>query len=1137
MFGMSALAGAFFASCSDPEAAMDSVPYDRVLTPLNFEAEIVASVGTDVLFTWNGMQNADAYQLEVFEAVVTADGDKEVVSAPDYENAAPFATFEVAPDNIPYTVHDLTVDKSYYARLRGISSSIGASHWVYLEKPVATAAVRSLLNPTVVTRTASSVAIKWDAASDKSDLTSVRVETVDAEQGAEPEVIALSAAEIEACTKTVEGLDAATEYKFTLLFGKSGSRGVVTAWTRPETGNATRVTSTSALYNAIKDATGEVKLLVAYNDGAEYDMTGVLTDSATGGVTALTVGCDLYIYGETTEEGKKPIITNVEFSLAGNAGVLHLEDLALNGKKNAGATVSVASAPHLSAVELVNCELYDYTKGIYSTAAGVTTDVDKLLFKGVYAHDINADGSAGGDFIDARSAGMHNDIEVVNSTFYACARTFLRVSDNAKGNKIAVKNCTFNYVTATNTSSNNSGIFHVRETSETKEIVCSNCLFMNMYNDAEPADGGWVRIARNNATQSYAPACDHIYYYNVGNVFLTTQAVVPQTGETFAATDWRELGADPCVNSAAGKLYLTDAVIAANRIGDPRWWNATEPVVVRETELQVVTEPTVWDFTDKTKFDTESITANTIIENIRIYAPAEVVMSQGISFANAAVVGSNGIPSSSALGFVTTGVGAVEVTTADGGYNASVQLLVGTDRYTMLADGQTHKVVLGDLTGQNDIYVLAGSAVTITKVAWTDDLTPEATVETLAAPVVSFTPNRIDEGNPDGTAVVASWPAVENAASYDVTFRKQTTTVTTPSFTISAADAAAMAVGEYEISVVARPVATSSKYAASEAGTAVFSVRKVVVGGEVTLDWNFASAEWAAVMADLIAAGSTGMTDYDQTVDGLRVYSGGSSMRAGEGYFQTGGKGNASGRAFSFTAPASGTLKVTASNTGGSDDMSRMVTVQLGDDDVNVLSQPGGYASGTQEPVSFDITVDGPTTVYIYPTGNGLRFYHIEYTYIAEGGAAGPQLWDFASDAWAAVIAEVAALGSDGSTTLDVEVDGLRVVAGGSNIRANEAGYFQPNGGGSTTKRCFSFTATTAGTLKVTTSNTSGSADMNRMVKVQTGEDAANTQEKAAGFGSDDRQAVEFDINVSEATTVYIYPTGGLRFYSIEFIP
>ena len=70
-----------------------------------------------------------------------------------------------------------------------------------------------------------------------------------------------------------------------------------------------------------------------------------------------------------------------------------------------------------------------------------------------------------------------------------------------------------------------------------------------------------------------------------------------------------------------------------------------------------------------------------------------------------------------------------------------------------------------------------------------------------------------------------------------------------------------------------------------------------------------------------------------------------------------------------------GKLVVYASQTGDSEDLKRMVTVKVGDGEPESL--PGGYkSSGGPVPVEFDIPAG---TVKIYPTGNALRFYKIEF--------------------------------------------------------------------------------------------------------------------------------------------------------------
>ena len=251
----------------------------------------------------------------------------------------------------------------------------------------------------------------------------------------------------------------------------------------------------------------------------------------------------------------------------------------------------------------------------------------------------------------------------------------------------------------------------------------------------------------------------------------------------------------------------------------------------------------------------------------------------------------------------------------------------------------------------------------------------------LAAPAVKFTPAKVTKG--DQTEVTASWEAVEGAASYDVSFNGGASeNVTGTSYTIAAATVAGLAAGEYTISVVANPADASAQ--ASDAGTAKLTVAEASTPGGDDFAWDFSSPAFSDLIARLTAAGSIGLTDLDETIDGLRIFSGGSHFRGGTSsgvsYIQTGGKG---------TASASGKLKVVASNTGSSAATDgRAVTVQIGDDAAGAQSKEAGTGSGDPTTCEFDITVTGETTVYIYSTINGLRFYSIEY--VSDGGGSTP---------------------------------------------------------------------------------------------------------------------------------------------------
>ena len=1115
---------------------IDTIELNRALTPLEFKASVIASKGTDVEFSWEAMEGTEKYTLQLFAAAEDAEGN---TVAPNYDEASPIETYIVLPEEIPFVVENLPVDESFYARVRGHKTNVEDSHWAVLEKDFSTYPVRSNLYPKAIERGTDYIVIEWNAAEDKADLTTVRVAPV---MGGEEKVVELTSADKNACNKKIEGLVACTDYRIELIYGKAGSRGVTTAWTRPSTEGTNLVESVDAIVNAITGTIGDVKLRLAYNDGVPYDLPSVAA-----------IQCNLYLYGETTGDGKKPIISGLDIQPAGSVTAIHIEDLVLDGAVNAvpgseakGHIVTFTANNSIGALEIINSEIYGYTKGLaYNNVAGANCDVFKL--EGVYVHDVNADGKVGGDFIDFRN-GVLPSISVKNSTFSMCARTFFRISDNADCGDVLVENCTFNMVTATATSSNNAGIFGIRTKTTPSSIVCKNNVFLNEISDGEDqsdASKCFVRLVRNSSDTN-APVCSGNYFFNVGAGWFVSAATDIAGGAFSEAAALAEGGQilteDPCVNSLANKLYLnTTSDISAKKVGDPRWWNAQQPIVIRATELTLESEPRVWDFTVKSKFDTESLVKPTIIDNVRIYGtaevPAEVVMGEGVKFSKGAMVNAEGEPEYSAVGVLTEGYGAIVVTAQGESGIETMQVLAGGDRYTILADGEPHKVGLGDLAGENNIYVLASSAVTLTKVEWTKDLTPDQTVFPLAKPAITLSATSLDEGTAE--AVTVSWAAVENAASYVLTGLGQSLTFTADQpleLAVPAEQVAVLPVGEYEITLTAYPVETSNKYSASETATATFKIKKVVLGGEVTLTWDFASAAWADA---LTAIGTSDNTAVDLTVDGLRVYAGGEKMKAGTNYIQMGGKSAGQTRLFIFTAPASGTLKVWSSNTGSSEDLNRLVTAANGADDVadttTAQTNPGGTPSNVDPTVStFDIDITKGNQVFIYPQVNGLRFYKIEYTYVQAAPKA-HYVWDFATPDWVAKLVEI---GTSGKSDVDITVEGLSVLSGGGSIKASDttAGqyYIQPGGKGDANKRYFKFIAPGSGTLKVWSSNTGGSADDTRKVAVQQGEDASTLVEKSGGSPSGETPT-ENEFTVEEGE-VRIWASGNaLRFYKFEY--
>ena len=420
----------------------------------------------------------------------------------------------------------------------------------------------------------------------------------------------------------------------------------------------------------------------------------------------------------------------------------------------------------------------------------------------------------------------------------------------------------------------------------------------------------------------------------------------------------------------------------------------------------------------------------------------------------------------------------------------------------------------------------------------------------LAAPVVKLAPAKVTKG--DQTAVMASWDAVDGAASYAVSFDNAAAeTVTATSYTIAVATVAALAVGDYTISVVANPAEASAQ--ASDAGTAKLTVADASTPGGDNFAWDFADAGFDSYYA---AIGEANVSDYNDTWNGLSIVAGGGSIKVGTNsslgvrYIQPGGAGSNSKRYLKFTATAPGTLTVKVSNTGSSEDLTRMVTVEVGG---VPESQPGGFSSNDPQTLTFEVKSAGD--VVIYPTGNGLRFYSVEYVSGSSGGDTGTAYaWgaDDLTAVWAGFAnstgdINAAALASM-TATADLKADadgftykGLSFLFGGgkfkfgenNNAAGTKATRFQYGGTGSVTKACVSFVVDAPGTLVVEAVSSSSSADRALAVSV---DDTELTPQNALGSGA---TLLTFDCSsAANGSKISIYSkNSGINVFSITWTP
>jgi hypothetical protein len=187
---------------------------------------------------------------------------------------------------------------------------------------------------------------------------------------------------------------------------------------------------------------------------------------------------------------------------------------------------------------------------------------------------------------------------------------------------------------------------------------------------------------------------------------------------------------------------------------------------------------------------------------------------------------------------------------------------------------------------------------------------------------------------------------------------------------------------------------------------------------------------------------------------------------------------------------------------------------------------PGGTPSNADPTVNEYSVKAGK--VYIYTTG-ALRIYKVEVSYMTGPAPKVDLVWDFSGADWQAEFAKLGESGKDLEILWNLTIDGLNFSSTLKNRYTAKA--LQIAGGGSKTERVLTFDIPADGTVKVWSSNTGSSEDLNRKVVVASGEEEG--VELPGGTPSNaDPTVNEYSV---KAGKVYIYTTGALRIYSVEF--
>jgi len=1096
---------AVLAGCAKKEfKEVTELSLKRCLEPQNLSARVDAATGDKVTFSWDVNKDVDGYLLTVYT-------DEEMTEFED--------SWNLAADEIPVTIR-LTADQKYWFTVQAFRvDSEGApiestvSNVAVFDGNIKTYAVKDNLYLEVTGRTETSVSLAWsNEVEDYEEVTELNAVPVKGGKTVKKE---LSADEKTAAAATVTGLEPSTEYQITLFY-MSASRGTKDTWTKAEKGTATLITDEAGLKTAVA-AGGDYYL--AYSD-TPYSMG-----------TAKPVA-SLSLVGELGPDGEKPVVAGkVELTadLAESGANLFFENIKFDGTANSRIVEHTGGSPVVNTVKFVNCEITNFMAGLFYGNNDNVVKIQNITFDSCDMYGILG---SGGDAFDIRKTTEIDEIVFLNNTIYDGIRTMFRIdaSDAIKIGKITFENNTVKNV-ATMDDGNNRGFFAVRVE---HEMSLKNNLFLWEDGGKTGEDVDKAQLFQDNANTVLPTlnASGNYSYANGKDFFKKLSA---------AEAGFKVMNVDPCYNSKGNFFQLAAQDLIEGKVGASKWWIS---YVEKPEDLtqNVITEAHTWNLQDASLFAGEVKNSRVRDELLLVGTEATPMNADGaINFLSATPLSRKGYPVEGYAAFKIDAPGSVDLLVADAAKTgASVVVALGDDNGIEVKGGVAassagvQKVVIPKVDGEGTVYLYANGAISLTKLAWSEDVL--ALNKVLATPKPVVEPVTLTEG--EETAVTVTWEAIDNAASYVVVFNKKSYPAQTElSFTVAAEDVAALKPGLYNFTVQALPREGDIYYVKSETGTASIAIQPK--GGEkpveVTLSWNFSDSDWIAKFESVFTAKNANQAvSFD--LNNLYIVDGGGSLKynnSGDVYFiQMGGAGTASKRAFQFDAPAGGTLKVWATNTGDSEATDR--TVEVAVDGAAIDSKPAGYPKkdGPHE-LEFAITAGG--RVAIYGPVNGLCFYKIEFTYTTGGVTPIEYDWNFSDSDWIAKF-ESTFTAKNANQNVSFDLNNLFIVDGGGSLKYNNNGdvyFIQMGGAGTASKRAFQFDAPAGGTVKVWATNTGDSEATDRTVEVAV--DGVAVDSKPAGYPKKDGpHELEFAITAGGRVAIY-GPVNGLCFYRINY--
>ena len=848
------------ASCSDQFEEVTDISLTRCLQPLNLSAKV--SQGQNVTFGWDVSKDAESYLLEIYS---------------DEAMTEPVFTEEIDPANVPVT-KCLDVDMEYWFRVQSRNSRKDDSKWAVYAKSIKTFAVKSNLYMELAGRDANSISLAWTP-----DPEVDRIEYC-VNGAEETQIYELSAEDIAAGTASITNLTPSTEYDLVLYFS-SANRGEVVAWTMPDPNGLTVVTTSAALAQGITDGAN----MLLKMEGSPYTIGA---DLAKG----LDASKGFKIYGEGSPDGAMPVIfgcLNITDSFDG--GDIYIEGVVCNGsEQTCGFLIqhkegSAADGIAVKSIVYKNCEICAYSKGLLYEW-GKTLKIGELRFDSCYIHDVNADGTVGGDGIDLRQASEIAKLSIVNNTIANGFRTFLRIDANPViGDVVFENNTLMNLSFVDNT--NNGGIIAFQTTPASFSFKKN--LFLNMpekstltRENTKYKDGDNLNLA----------ASDN-WFWNCNETFFNSIFSIGQAGG-------KTLLADPCYNAKAGQFnILGNSEIAGAGIGASKWW--VEYVEAPEDLTMTTIEGShTWDFNDA-KYFSSDFTKSKVRDGLLFGVSSnKITLSEGVlGFGAAAITTRKGVPTDGYLAFQVANPGSLIIKPVDeaaAGHHfivgvgplsgSSISIKGGASAMSDM--GKAQKIVIKDITEECLVYIFPSGPISLAQLAWTTDLSDVNTA--LPTPQPEANPQTVTAGEPQD--VVISWDPVEYAGSYSVVFNGKTYSADEtaegeqPRYTISQTTIGMLDPGSYKVSVYANPDKNDIYNTMSEAGVAAFAIQPAGGSAEEGGAFSVKSVDelLAAISAKkeaitLLAAGSPYVLSETLVIDYPLVLAGENSSVTVEG--------------------------------------------------------------------------------------------------------------------------------------------------------------------------------------------------------------------------------------------------------------